>query len=412
MDFYIMPDQRQKCERKLELMFKHWDNKPTVEYSEVQQVVKTTTIVYQGGMADENGYERYREKFDAIKVTIGDMCAGDWSLVAAVYYNEGIVTMVDSKLFKEMPSKFGLEYTKCDYCGGTHTRRVKSFVVKNKITGEWKQVGSSCIDKLVAQGKYLKDITVKLFECFTVYLGGCDEYGWDGGSWRPADHYLQQAVRFDYAISVCDSFIKENGDGWVKAEWDRGDKVKLGTFDYLSQYFSDFTGDTDDTLYKNVCKFYEDKEGGFNWDGEKNLTQKIKDAIDDEYIGIGECYVAFFALKSYKESLTRPEWDKVLADNGIEKDVKYEFIGKLLSIYEEEGEDMYGYKITEYFANLEDSKSGLQFYKQISHKGVLNKYLLEDGTYAFMCDIRWIDNRNRKVKLGGRLSKIKKLKYA
>ena len=73
---------------------------------------------------------------------------------------------------------------------------------------------------------------------------------------------------------------------------------------------------------------------------------------------------------------------------------------------------MYGYKITEYFANLEDSKSGLQFYKQISHKGVLDKYLLEDGTYAFMCDIRWIDNRNRKVKLGGRLSKIKKLKYA
>ena len=67
MEFYIMPDQRQKCERKLELMFKHWDNKPSVEYSEVQQVVKTTTVVYQGGMADENGYERYREKFDAIK---------------------------------------------------------------------------------------------------------------------------------------------------------------------------------------------------------------------------------------------------------------------------------------------------------------------------------------------------------
>ena len=128
-----MPDQRQKCERKLELMFKHWDNKPSVEYSEVQQVVKTTTIVYQGGMADENGHSRYVEKFDAIKVTIGDMCAGDWSLVAAVYYNEGIVTMVDKKLFKEMPSKFGLEYTKCDYCGGTHTRRVKSFVVKNKV---------------------------------------------------------------------------------------------------------------------------------------------------------------------------------------------------------------------------------------------------------------------------------------
>jgi hypothetical protein len=320
--------------------------------------------------------------------------------------------MVDQKLFKEMPSKFGLEYTKCDYCGGTHTRRVKSFVVKNKVTGEWKQVGSSCIDKLVAQGRYLKDIAVKLFECFTVYLGGCDEYGWEGGSWRPADHYLSKAVRFDYAISVCNSFIKENGDGWVKAEWDRGDKVKLGTFDYLSQYFSDFTGDTDDELYKNVCKYYEDKEGGFNWDGEKDLTSKIKDAIENEYIGIGECYVAFFALKSYKESLTRPEWDKVLADNGIEKDVKYEFIGKLLSIDEEDGEDMYGYSVKEYFANFEDSKSGLPFYKQISHKGVLDKYLLEDGTYAFMCDIRWIDNRNRKVKLGGRLSKIKKLKYA
>ena len=110
MDFYIMPDQRQKCERKLELMFKHWDSKPTVEYSEVQQVIKTTTIVYQGGMAEENGHKNYREKFDAIKVTIGDMCVGDWSLVAAVYYNEGVVTMVDQKLFKEMPKKFGLEY--------------------------------------------------------------------------------------------------------------------------------------------------------------------------------------------------------------------------------------------------------------------------------------------------------------
>lgn len=411
MEFYIMPDMKEKCQRKLELMFKHWDKKPTVEYSEVHQVVKTTTIVYQGGMPYENGHKNYKEKFDAIKVTIGDLSAGDWSLVASVYYNEGIVSMVDAKLFKEMPKRFGLAYTVCDYCGGCHKRRVKSFVVKNKVTGEWKQVGSSCIDKLVAQGRYMKDITVKLYECFVEYLGGCDEDEFRGG-WRPADHYLSKAVRFDYAIAVCDAFVKENGDRWVKAEYDDGHKVKSGTYDYLSSFFSDFSGETDKKLYKKLCKYYEDKVGGRNWEGEKDLTQKIKDAIENEYIGVGECYIPFFALKSYMESLTRPKWDKTLADNGIEKDVKYEFRGKLLSIDTEESEDVYGYKVLEYFANLEDSKSGVKFYKQISHAGVLDKYMLNDGTYAFMCDIRWVDNRQRKVKLGGRLSRIKKLKYA
>lgn len=412
MDFYITPDCRQKCEHKLELMFKHWQQKPTIEYSEVQQIVKATTIVYTGGMADENGYSRYKKKFDAIKVTIGDLSVGEWTLVATVYYDENMVSMVDSKLFKEIPKQYGLEYKKCDVCGGTHTRRTKSFIVKSKETGEWKQVGSSCVDKLVAQGRYMKDISVKLFECFTVYLGGCDEFGWEGSSWRPADHYLSKAVRFDYAIAVCDAFIKENGDEWTKAEYDRGQKIKPGTFDYLSGFFSDFKGDEDDELYRAVCKYYEDKEGSRNWCGEKDLTQKIKEAIEDEYIGIGECYVAFFALKSYKESLTAPEWKKALASNGIEKDVKYEFRGKLLSIDAKESEDVYGYKVMEYFAQLEDSKSRLKFYKQIAHSNVLEKYKLDDGTYAFMCNIRWIDNRKRKVKLGGRMSKIKKLKYA
>lgn len=412
MEFYITPDMRDKCERKLLLMFKHWSEKPTIEYSKIEQVVKETIYVYRGGCPEENGLERTRQKFDAIKVTISDLSAGDWKLAAEVIYKDGIVAMVDDKLFKKVPKGFGLEYKKCDFCGSTHNNRSKSFIIYNTVTNEWKQVGSTCVSKMLPCGKYLNNITVKLHEVFQVYLGGCDEDEWRGG-WKPkGSQYFRKAIRFDYAISICEKYIAEFGTKWKKPEYDRGYKVSSGTNDALIGYEVDNKNiEINTELADKVRAYYDTKEGGYSdWDNEPNFVQKIKNAFENEYIEVGQMFLPFFALKDYQDSLTFGDYEKLLEENGITKGGKFLFVGKIEEYEKYETVDWCGYKTTCYMAHMKD-RNGIAFEKSVSYRTMLDAYKIDDETYAFMCNVRYIDKKKRIVSIGGRVSKAKGYKY-
>ena len=413
MEFYISPDQRDAVERKINLMFKHVENKPKVTFGVVEQVVKHTTYDY-----GYDGYETHKTKISAIRVEIEDITAGDWMLVATVDYQQGILTICDSKLFKDIPSQYGLTYMKCDHCGTVHRSRKESHILYNTKTSEWMQVGSTCVNKMINGGKYLNGLMLKLWNVVKLF-GGCDEEEWSGGGWRPSKKYLFEGIQVKDAFECCLAYMEENGDVWQKAEWENGRKVVDSTNDYLMSWFK---GDPtkrkqDDDLFNAVKDYFMAMERGEDdmYDG-PSLTQKIIDAFNNDFIALCELYVAWFSISNYKKHLLTADFEELVKSKGVEKGMKLDICGKLkaqnyISFADEDG---YYFGIGQSYAFetiFEDQNTGLIFKKNVSQKEVIAPFLCEDGLYRFNADVKYIALKGCYVGLSGRLRKQKKVKY-
>ena len=405
MIFYITPDKREECANKLDKMFKHFAKKPAVEFSEVHEVVKTTKIAFEG--EEGEGAERWnvdthRYRINVIKVTIEDIEVGEWKLVASVYYRENVVTLVNKELFKDVPQQFGLDYMRCDYCGGTRSKRIESHILYNTVKGQWMQVGSECLNKVVDGGKYLASIITKLYEFFEVRLGGCDEEGYHG--WRVPSHNAQRAITFDTAVMACKSFRENVTAEWVKGRYDNSVYLP-GTNKDLQNYYIENEWTVDDSLLAKVRAYVDTLKGGVDFDGEPDFNQRIKDAVRDEWIAVQDIYLAYFALKGYEDSLTAGDFDAVLQSAGIEKGVKYTFKGSLSKLEEVECVDYYGQPYMELQASFIEAGTGLVFVKSVSYGSVIDPYKQEDGSYKFKATVKYIARKKRYIGLGGRLSK-------
>ena len=398
MKFYISPSDRITCEKKINRILANLTTKPTVTFSPVRKMVKTT--IFNWGY---EGYERCREEINAIEVEIEDILVGEWRLVASVYFKQDMITMVDSKLFKSIPEQYGLDYEVCDACGGKHPNRNESHIIYSEVQDKWMQVGSGCINKLVNGGKYLNNLMLKLYNTINMF-GGCDEEEWHGG-WAPKNNTPMMAMYFRDAISAVKHYMDTVSNNWVKAVWDNGYKIEKGTNSEIQEWLMEGQNfPTANELTEAVKKYYDKipyGEEGY----EKTLTQKIKDAFENEYIRFSEMYIPWFAITAYMNSLKAEDFSEIVASKGYEKGGKYEFPNaRLIESYTVESEDWRGYPtmITE----CRFEYDGLQFMKDVSYLGAIDPYKNEDGTYSFRADVKWIDRRNCRIRLGGRFSKI------
>lgn len=409
MEFYISPDQREAVERKINLMFKHVEHKPKVTFGVVEQIVKHTT--YDLGY---DGYEHCKEKINAIHVEIEDIAAGDWTLVASVDYQQGILTICNSKRFKEIPQQYGLNYMKCDHCGAVHRSRNESHILHNTKTGQWMQVGSTCVNKMINGGKYLNGLMIKLWNVVKIF-GGCDEEEWSGGGWRPSKKYLFEGIPVKDAFECCLAYMEEKGDVWQKAEWGQRRKIVDSTNDHLMCWFKDNNAKRkqDDDLFNAVKSYFLAMERGE--DDEYNgpsLTQKIIDAFNNDFIALCELYVAWFSISNYKKHLLTADFAELVKSKGVEKGMKLDICGKLLSCNYVYDEYAVGYMPSYWYeTSWQDQTTGLIFKKNISQKDVIEPFLCEDGLYRFNADIKYIALKGCYVGLSGRLRKQKKVKY-
>lgn len=398
MDFYISPDQREKVEKKINLMLKKFEHKPTVTFSGVQQVVKTEVVDF-----GEDGVRRISTKINAVHVEIEDVALGEWTLVATADYQRDKLIICDKKMFKNIPEQYGLTYMKCDHCGSVHPYRNESHILYNNVTSEWMQVGSTCVNKVINGGKYLSGFMIKLFKTIKA-LGGCDDMGWSSGGWRPSNRYMMEGIHVKDAFECCLSYIEENGEVWQKAEWDGRDKICDSTNTYLMQWFNkdEKNRKSDDTLFDSVKKYFMGMERGEDdEDNGPSLTQKIIDAFNDDFIALCELYVAWFAISIYKKHLESADYESLLKSKGIEKGMKIDICATLLAT---------NYMVDEYYGNyyevsFEDKNTGLIFKKNISSADVIEKFKCEDGLYRFNADVKYIAMKNCYVGLGGRLRK-------
>ncbi len=415
MKFYIMANQQADCKKRLEKMFAKLANKPSVTFGEVEQKVKKRIT----DLKDGDGVDRFEEKqiVDVVLVEIEDFAIREWRLVASVYFYEGIVAMCDDNLFKDMPKQFGLDYFKCDFCGSTRSHRKESHVLYNKITGEWKQVGSECVNKVIDGAKYLSKLIVQLNEYFLVTLCGC-EYGEVDG-WKIPDHSWQQALDIKTAIALCKAYRTNKTTAWVKSEYTDYGKVG-GTNDDLQRYYGECITNgllvDDEDLFNNVANYVSGLNGGLDWDGSPDFNQRIKDAFSAEYIRMGDVYLAYFALKGYEDGIGQNAFLNKCTALGIEKDAKYNFVGVLDSYKIVQG--YYGSEIICKFT----ADNGMRFEKTLTNLNTLAKFTKEQIAdeygfvenkffigkhYSFSCNVKYIKTAKEVVGLGGRMAKVK-----
>lgn len=400
MEFYILPESREQCEKKINRIFKKLTNKPEVTFGEVERRKEETRVKVDGGIAK---YVRY---INVIPVTIGDIKQGEWEIVATVHHYDEIVTIANPKMFKLIPEQFGLDYHKCDCCGSKRTNRKTSHIMYNTIKDEWSQVGSECVNKLVAQGKYLSDMMVNLY-IFIKDFGWCDSFG-DISGWKVPDHSWSEGVLFRDAIMVCKLDYDMGFTEWKKPKYDGWIKVSSGSNEHLkdSPLWATIRKDPsvyDNTFIDNVIAYTAKKQRG-----ESEFTDMMLDAIEDEYIAKGEMFIAWFAMKNYLDSLAIPVFEKLLERYNIVKGEKYNFTGTLIKKETFEVDNYYSYGTSFVtVVTLKDNASGITFEKEISGMHVIDKFKSDDDTYHFAALVKYIDLRKQKVILGGRLSKVK-----
>ena len=401
MKFYIAPEMKDKCEKALARMFSRWTEKPKVTIHPVERKLRDYKQVgVEGG--ETIVYYHSKEWLDVQMVEIEDIRKAEWRLVAGVYWTDGCVTMIDDTLFKHMPKHFGLDYHKCDHCGGNRHRN-EAFVLYNTNTKQWVQVGSSCVNKLIAGGKYLANFMVQVGHLIEM-IGGCD--GGDGfGGWHAPDHARHRAVEFSKAITVAKMYMDDpdTPNFWEKRYWDDDYRCWRGT-------------STNETLqgYKGWLKVDENLDEDFVAkvvahtktlelrDGLDEFTPKLIAAANNEFICFDEQYLSYFAVKFYLDSLN--PFKRMCKERGLTEGVKYTLHAKLEGIQHKQSEYTYDEWEEAIFTEVE---SGITFTKSLSHKGVIDPYKQEDGTYKFNATIRRIYNNKQIVCLSGRLSKVK-----
>ena len=403
MEFYISPDKTDELTKKIDRMFKHFPVVPNVVFSPVEKIIVTTNEVYGGNS------HITKQKVFAIKVTIDDIIFNDWVLVATVNYALNSLLVGDAKYFRYIPEQYGLDYMKCDHCGNIHHNRVESHILHNPKTGEWMQVGSSCINKIFDHGKYLNNLIIKLYNTI-IEFGGCEESDWCGG-WIPSKKYLEAAVDFDEAMAFCLGYMKEHGEIWRKASHDDfGHKIGDGTNDDLISVINNGGVEPiwDELLFGRIHNYFETMEyGDADGNGLRTLTQKIIDGVKNEVIMLKEMYLAWFAIMNYKNYLNSGAFEEKINALNIMKGIEYNFYGKLdhtetFETYDWRGNETYGLR-----AFFKDANNGLVFTKDISWMGAIDKYKDEDGNYRFTGTIKFIAYKKQQIGFGGRLRATK-----
>lgn len=411
MKFYILPEYRDKFEKQVKRASKHLTTAPSVTFSEPMEKERIDVMVWKD--EDGVGRKKYKTMITVIEVTIDDITSGDWILVANVFYDEGIVGMCNAKHFKDIPAHFGLDYAKCDYCGHTHHNRNKAHIVYNTVTGEWKQIGTTCGKKMFENGDVCKFI-VNLYNVFDISMG-CSDDDWGGWCGRIPDHHCQIAYNVDELLAAVTGYRKDVNAEWEKTYW-KGEGLNAtkvsGTTKKLLDYYQDHSDAlVPDMEYNGKVRAYvatlpnDDRYDDLDGLPQNNYMVEgfksgIKRAFEDGFVLNKDFCKVFFAVKMYEESLTKGDWEKQAAAYTIGEKAR---LAMAVLVEKWFYNDYYGSGWGAKFKTAD----GMVFQKSFSNwDGFENKFKNEDGTYSFQARVDYINNNKRVIRLGGPASKI------
>lgn len=133
MEYAIYEGNMERLEKKLTRIF----NKCKAygcdfHYQQTGEVFKE--------LKDENG-KTYNARFVLVEAE-GTVVINDWEFIAEVDHTEkgNIITGVGV----EVPERYYISKPVCEHCNSNRYRK-NTYIVRNKTTGEFKQVGKSCL---------------------------------------------------------------------------------------------------------------------------------------------------------------------------------------------------------------------------------------------------------------------------
>lgn len=133
MEYAIYEGNMERLEKKLTRIF----NKCKAygcdfHYQQTGEVFKE--------LKDENG-KTYNARFVLVEAE-GTAVINDWEFIAEVDHTEkgNIITGVGV----EVPERYYISKPVCEHCNSNRYRK-NTYIVRNKTTGEFKQVGKSCL---------------------------------------------------------------------------------------------------------------------------------------------------------------------------------------------------------------------------------------------------------------------------
>lgn len=174
---------------------------------------------------DENG-QKHTGKFIIVEAS-GLAIINDWRFVAVIEHKDSgnIIRQYDYNL--DVPSKYRTTKPICEHCGTLRNRR-DTCLVYNDTTGEWKQVGKSC----------LKDFTngldadqVARFMSYQDVLDEYNGYTFSGQSYRK--YYPMKDILL-YGVECVKHFGYVKSDSWDSQPtgshtFDLYDYIEFGT---------------------------------------------------------------------------------------------------------------------------------------------------------------------------------------
>ena len=397
MEFYILPNEVDNFRKKFDKMASKLTNPPMCTIDKPKQELVRRNYVSPDMPIIFNSNDTCKKYFVTLRrVVIEDIKFDEWTLVASIFHRENIVSMMNRDHFVVMPKHFGVDYIKCDFCGKNESRRVESHVLYNEVTHEWKQVGTSCINKAFGGSKYFAEFMYKLYDVIQLlgFTWSGDENDDFGGGRPIPDHFLAEAVEVERVIPVVCNYRENVMPIWEKVEYS-GDTKYEGTTDLLNAYMVGHPAEINHEYNAKVFEFVNTLECDEN--NADDFNTKIKRAFECGYISRYEAYLIFFAVLKYEESLC-PFTEK-LAEAGVVSGEKFRLRCSILR------EKMFVDRDYIYEFILRDENTGLIFVKRSSTPFGIDKYKIGDNLYEFTSKIGYISHNTRIIYLRGRLSK-------
>jgi hypothetical protein len=295
--------------------------KPTFLYGETYNKEKDITTKYEG----EVFYKTIMLEVVDVNLNIDNSYKmNGWELVSVVLFKDCVILPIDLNTIP--PTELGLEYIKCDHCGGNHKGRKKSFIVKNEAG--FKQVGSTCSKEFLGMSESnITNMQVMFAELVEIRFtdGSEDEDAYCGRMGRDKswlDKY--SALELSKAMSVIIPEVSENG-------YEKQKFAQVPVLDWRGNQSYNHNGQLE---YKDDRNNQINKESATI----NKITPKIEEGVEVDFSEFSN-YVNGLKIKTHKFEEHKMENVYLSQDNFIEDFKKALADGKFESVSYGEGFD-------------------------------------------------------------------------
>lgn len=258
---------------------------------------------------------------------VGKAIINDWQFVASLEHTEkgNIIRKITDD---EIPQKYYFTDTICEHCNITR-RRKHLYIIKNVKTGEYKQVGKSCL-KDFTNGLDAESIAdyISLFD--SLIVGTQPIEGYDAARYIEVQKYLMSVIecvkKFGYVRHNQDTHVYCTAERafnyyavWYEIPVNMPDKMRKTCIKEMQSVNFQLDSTENKQTSENALKWIQEKEERTDY------IHNLKVICAMEYISTKHIYFLASLIPTYKKVLEAQEKKA----KQIQEDIVSEYIGEI-----------------------------------------------------------------------------------